>query len=500
MAGPLDEPKGGSNGDLKVSAALSSGSDGLLGHPSKEDGLLHNRQVEEADELTPTEAGSSDNVEHSSRRGHSSLRNRTLDAFATTCFPTFPDGPAQKETDFELPRGLIDNDAPLSVRKWDLALSLATMATEVATKRREVLAAGMAAASAAKGLEEGSKRQRKPSSVMYQNIEMARMMGAPGSKQRHLTHEDLGWEDKPAPQHLCSNRPKQPVSAPAPATSTCRAATGRITINPATGGARTGSGGCKLAGSNEEEGFSSRKRPDSSVPRTIGANGEPGSSNAHDGWSGGRPLPILVTIPSTGCEVPSGVAKAVVHSLMRPGVPLSVGQIARSVAGTQLPSELSGKRRRRPPGWLLEHDQGDEEGTADEETPTSEGQRRAAKKRSLAPSAVSATLVDDRSEQWAGPEVANCTVTIYGVLPSPAARSRHTSMRDQAIMPPPVSTHSSNERSPKRASLLDVPDPGHRAAHARGISPKVTPTHAYTQIHLTHPPAHTLTHDPTTDV
>ena len=64
--------------------------------------------------------------ETASRRGTASLRNRTLDAFNTTCFPPFP-SVGDGETDFDLPRGLID--APLSAKR-DLAHAAAGEAAQ----------------------------------------------------------------------------------------------------------------------------------------------------------------------------------------------------------------------------------------------------------------------------------------------------------------------------------------------------------------------------------
>ena len=43
--------------------------------------------------------------------------------------------------------------------------------------------------------EDDQKRMRKPTALMRNNIEVARMMGVPGSKQRQLNIHDYEEED-----------------------------------------------------------------------------------------------------------------------------------------------------------------------------------------------------------------------------------------------------------------------------------------------------------------
>lgn len=56
--------------------------------------------------------------QNASRRGVPSLRARTLSAFEEASFPPYPSSPPPAEEPFALPPGIIDNDAPISARKW----------------------------------------------------------------------------------------------------------------------------------------------------------------------------------------------------------------------------------------------------------------------------------------------------------------------------------------------------------------------------------------------
>ena len=58
-----------------------------------------------------------------SRRSSLSLREKTLCALEEARFPAYP-AVSAKEVDFALPDGFIDNDAPLSARKWCALASL----------------------------------------------------------------------------------------------------------------------------------------------------------------------------------------------------------------------------------------------------------------------------------------------------------------------------------------------------------------------------------------
>lgn len=56
------------------------------------------------------------------RRGASSLRLRHTDAYESCTFPAYPED-ALPPADFDLPRSLLDNQAPPSARKWCAAPS-----------------------------------------------------------------------------------------------------------------------------------------------------------------------------------------------------------------------------------------------------------------------------------------------------------------------------------------------------------------------------------------
>ena len=68
------------------------------------------------------------------RRGDSSRRSIT-NAYEECTFPAYPES-ALPHGDFALPKGMIDNQAPVSARKWELALNLATLAKGLAGKRQ----------------------------------------------------------------------------------------------------------------------------------------------------------------------------------------------------------------------------------------------------------------------------------------------------------------------------------------------------------------------------
>ena len=93
-------------------------------HPSapasSNDALEEDAACSEAgEESGPGELNVAPNHEEAahSRRGTQSLREKTLCAMEEARFPAYPAVPA-KETEFALPDGFVDNDAPLSARKW----------------------------------------------------------------------------------------------------------------------------------------------------------------------------------------------------------------------------------------------------------------------------------------------------------------------------------------------------------------------------------------------
>ena len=95
-------------------------------------------------------------------------------------------------------------------------MQLATMACELMQSRRKELVAP----SPQRRLhptprkpvghgDDDDKRMRRPTAIMRSNVEVARLMGMPGSKQRHLSANDIEAEVE-QPQHLCSTRPRHP--------------------------------------------------------------------------------------------------------------------------------------------------------------------------------------------------------------------------------------------------------------------------------------------------
>eukprot|EP00966_Prymnesium_polylepis_P061542 1428224-Prymnesium_polylepis.1 len=90
---------------------------------------------------------------------------------------------ARGEEEFDIPRSLIDQEASVSARQWDLALALADKAAQLTKERREeahkeaakkgrgALPAVLAAASSSSAAEEEAKRTRRPAAIMRQNVE-----------------------------------------------------------------------------------------------------------------------------------------------------------------------------------------------------------------------------------------------------------------------------------------------------------------------------------------
>ena len=76
----------------------------------------HEDEAEEEEEEEEEEA-SLPGEQLVGRRGATSLRERTMRAIETLEFPAFPEA-EMGEAPFVLPRSFVDNDAPLSARKW----------------------------------------------------------------------------------------------------------------------------------------------------------------------------------------------------------------------------------------------------------------------------------------------------------------------------------------------------------------------------------------------
>ena len=138
-SGAVDVPAG----DLTATkAAVPSPPDDPMSPRGTEQGP--NGIEEHGEEEAPGASGSGLSGQlATSRRGGDSLRSRTLDALLEARWPAFPEAACSSggEAGFELPRALIDKDAPLSARKWDMALSLADAAGQLTAKRRRDAAA-----------------------------------------------------------------------------------------------------------------------------------------------------------------------------------------------------------------------------------------------------------------------------------------------------------------------------------------------------------------------
>lgn len=257
------------------------------------------------------------------------------------------------------------------------------------------------------------------------------MMGVPGTKQKYISHGDMG-EDKPAPQHLSRlkerpGRAAPPVRAPA---------------------------------SKEASGGGHRDK----WPKDL----TPGAAGIGGGQKQGPSLPVLLQLPPTYVDKGKPITLATVQAVLDAGSPMPVLLVPslplRRVQATFLAAEPSeGKRKRRPPGWLDGHAQEGDNDNSDEEggaaaaaaaarpsQPIVDSKRG---KHSTAVSIVHATIVDSRhvSAAGGGGGGAQYIVTILGIASQSLNEARQKAERGlhEAI----TSNPSSAERSPRmRAS------------------------------------------------
>jgi len=413
------------------------------------------------------------------RRGASSIRERTLRAFEEAVFPSYPAEPPA-EAPFALPPGCIDQDAPLSARKWELSQTLASFAVDLMQKRRQRLEHAPQRAKQQHHsqqqhhrysiAEEKAGRTRRPTAIMRSNVEVARLMGVPGSKQRQLSHDDMAYEEE-APQHLSTTRHKKGEASPS--------------------AGEEHSGGANGVAHSADEG-----------KRARGSGGR-GRQNGH---TRPGPLPVMQTVPAVISEMPVILSNATTHAILPAAVPSPEelgGRVQRRVVngvvvkppatsgggpsgggcvsggGGSGPPSTSGppsgdahtnKRKRRMPGWLAEHEQGedaDDDGDGDAgaaagatppATPTSAGEKRrngvsdGAMKRRPILSVTASICAKDEPPPPPFVHVVPCAVTVIGVLPPPQARSR------PPAMPPPLAPKDSagshtEGRSPKNRTL-----------------------------------------------
>lgn len=381
------------------------------------------------------------------RRGASSLRLKHTDAFESCTFPAYPED-AFPQADFDLPRALLDNHAPASARKWDLALSLASLAKDLAAKRQaahERLVSGqmMMPHRADAGFDDyDNKRVRRPTAIMRQNVEVARMMGVPGTKQKHLNADAMGGVEE-KPQHLSSSRPRDRTPKGA-APDRPRQPNQYTYAGLAGSSACNGSGGAGPGGSSG----SRSKRPVDTSPRCASTSGQK------------RSLPVISSLPAGfGAENGGPITGATVQLVLAEGAPLPVlpAQVLplRRVAATIVTADpKDGKRKRRPPGWLEGHEQQGEEHVSEDETEAAPVPLPMKRKRSSpAVNVVHATLVDAKqsaSAAAADGSSVQCVVTILGIASQSGSGGRSDrSPHEHAREPTP----SSAERSPRpRAS------------------------------------------------
>ena len=135
--------------------------------------------------------------------------------------------------------------------------------------------------------EEKGGRMRRPTAIMRSNVEVARLMAVPGSKQRQLSQDEYGYGEE-APQHLSTTRNKRAEA-----------------VDEAHGG-----GGAAAHGTNGHttqappgEPPLSAKRDRSGGARSGG--GRPSGGARHGGSNvHGRvvPLPIVQAVPSVLIE------------------------------------------------------------------------------------------------------------------------------------------------------------------------------------------------------
>ena len=358
----------------------------------------------------------------------------------------------------------------------DLALSLASLAKDLAAKRQaahERLVSGqmmmphradagfddydnkrvrrcaalptMRACAAPRPLAEHSRILvlcHRPTAIMRQNVEVARMMGVPGTKQKHLNADAMGGVEE-KPQHLSSSRPRDRTPKGA-APDRPRQPNQYTYAGLAGSSACNGSGGAGPGGSSG----SRSKRPVDTSPRCASTSGQK------------RSLPVISSLPAGfGADNGGPITGATVQLVLAEGAPLPVlpAQVLplRRVAATIVTADpKDGKRKRRPPGWLEGHEQQGEEHVSEDETEAAPVPLPMKRKRSSpAVNVVHATLVDAKqsaSAAAADGSSVQCVVTILGIASQSGSGGRSDrSPHEHAREPTP----SSAERSPRpRAS------------------------------------------------
>ena len=84
-------------------------------------------------------------------------------------------------------------------------------------------------------------------------------------------------------------------------------------------------------------------------------------------------LPVVQSLPAVLAEVPTTITTAVIHAILPAAAPpiiVALGEPPRHlVSGVLLRGGEASKRRRRPPGWLAQYEQGDDEISSPEDGP-----------------------------------------------------------------------------------------------------------------------------------
>ena len=403
--------------------------------------------------------------------GAPSVREKTLHALEEARFPAYPGAP---EAPFALADNFADRDAPTSSRKWELAQSLARVTFEHMWQRRQLLQQApvrqqhaqpqphLAKTQRSSMNEERGGRTRKPTAIMRSNVEVARLMGMPGSKQRQLSADDIEHE-REAPQHLTSSRnikEKGPDDdgdgggAAVAALSSAASAAPFITSPPSDVGSRR------------------VQRVPSDTPDAA----PPDAPN----------LSTVASVPAALAEMPCVLTDVVLQAVVPPRALLLSpsdnssaghspgGSVAFKICDTnrQVVSGVlvrggeavlvrdaedlqpSNKRKRRTPGWLEGHER-DDDGEGEEEEADGYAKGSANRSGGEAPasssfhgrraqrrvvSSVAATVVAAGGSQLLqdaarGAHLAPCAVAVLGVLPPPMSPQRHPR---SASMPPPL--------------------------------------------------------------
>jgi len=404
-----------------------------------------------------------------------------------------------------------------------MALSLAATAQAATTQRREELLQS-AVRRQHSTVEQETKRTRRPAAIMRHNVEVARLMALPGTKQRvqtsHVGDGNGKLEPVPAnqpprererskrerperasaageaaslPAHVqlapvhkdtsLLNRPdesvhRRPAGEPVPSVPAQAAQALQTALAPQTA----------QAGPRVPAAQTASPAPAAPpVPATPTAPAVPAAPVAP------RPptLPYATSIPPELLEPRVIITDVVIRAVVAPG---QTSGSVRRVMGVVLnkhrdkekgdktpaaaePEPEVGKRKRRPPSWLSATEWVDDDAAEDGVQPEFNTCRRRA-----APLVTVAAAIDEcRSRVLSAvPPVCIC---VYGIVPPAVCSERERAMQERAhatrrtspagnSMPPPL--HVPSERSP-RLTGQGSRSPRDRVGSAGGPSPRIRP-------------------------